>query len=46
VADTWIGDGRRALNAADVERALVLYRVSGLLVMSVLAGLAATFLGN
>jgi len=46
VADTWIGDGRRALDAADVERALVLYRVAGLLVMLVLAGLVTTFLGN
>ena len=46
VADTWIGDGRRALNAADVESALMLYRVAGILIMLVLASSATTFLGN
>jgi adenosylcobinamide-phosphate synthase len=46
VADTWIGDGRRALNAADVESALMLYRVAGILIMLVLTSSATTFLGN
>ncbi len=46
IADNWMGDGRSALDAADVERALTLYRVVGLMVFSGLAGLTIVLLGR
>ena len=36
VEDSWMGDGRRDLGSVDVERAITLYRISGLLVLVIL----------
>jgi adenosylcobinamide-phosphate synthase len=46
VPDNWMGDGRSALDTADVERALALYRVAGLVILSGLVGPAIVLLGR
>ena len=43
VPDSWMGDGKRDLTAADVERAIALYRIAGLLIVVVLVLLAWLF---
>lgn len=45
VADGWMGDGRADLTAADIERALALYRVACALQVAAVAGLAFTVPG-
>eukprot|EP01035_Chromulina_nebulosa_P022239 gene22239-28796_t len=44
VEDAFMGDGRREATAADIRRALLLYRVACLIEWAVLAALAATAL--
>jgi adenosylcobinamide-phosphate synthase len=46
ISDHWMGDGRSALDAGDVRRALALYRTSGILILIALVGLAAAVLGS
>jgi adenosylcobinamide-phosphate synthase len=43
VDDALMGDGRRAANAADIRRALSLYRYADAILIAALAGLAAIF---
>ncbi len=40
VEDRWMGDGRAEANAADIDRALALYRTACLLLLGLTAGLA------
>ncbi len=40
VEDRWMGDGRAEANAADIDRALALYRTASLLLLGLTAGLA------
>ncbi len=40
IEDRWMGDGRAAANAADIDRALALYRAACALLAALAAGLA------
>jgi adenosylcobinamide-phosphate synthase len=46
VADNWMGDGRSALNDADIGQALTLYRIAGLMILLGLVGLSIAILGR